>query len=31
MVPSVDEFVKEIDFEKRTVTFELIEGMRPWK
>ncbi|RUA06124.1 MAG: 16S rRNA processing protein RimM [Fusobacteria bacterium] len=29
MVPSVDEFVKEINFEKRTVTFELIEGMRP--
>lgn len=31
MVPSVDEFVKDIDFEKRVVTFELIEGMRPWK
>ncbi len=29
MVPSVDEFVKDIDFEKRVVTFELIEGMRP--
>jgi 16S rRNA processing protein RimM len=29
MVPSVDEFVKEINFEKRTVTFKLIEGMRP--
>jgi 16S rRNA processing protein RimM len=29
MVPSVDEFVKEINFEKRTITFELIEGMRP--
>lgn len=29
MVPSVDEFVKDIDFEKRVVTFKLIEGMRP--
>jgi len=29
MVPSVDEFVKDIDFEKRVVTFDLIEGMRP--
>jgi 16S rRNA processing protein RimM len=29
MVPSVDEFVKNIDFEKRVVTFDLIEGMRP--
>ena len=31
MVPSVDEFVKDIDFEKRVVTLDLIEGMRPWK
>jgi len=29
MVPSVEEFVKDIDFEKRVVTFDLIEGMRP--
>uniref|UniRef100_A0A2R5L0N5 16S rRNA processing protein RimM n=1 Tax=Hirondellea gigas TaxID=1518452 RepID=A0A2R5L0N5_9CRUS len=29
MVPSVDQFVKEVDFEKRVVIFELIEGMRP--
>jgi len=31
MVPSVEEFVKDIDFEKRVVTFDLIDGMRPWK
>ena len=29
MVPSVDEFVKEINFEKRVVIFDLIEGMKP--
>jgi 16S rRNA processing protein RimM len=29
MVPDVEEFVKDIDFEKRVITFELIEGMRP--
>ncbi|MCK5780723.1 MAG: 16S rRNA processing protein RimM [Psychrilyobacter sp.] len=29
MVPSVEEFVKDIDFEKKVVVFDLIDGMRP--
>lgn len=28
MIPAVEQFVKEIDFEKERITVELIEGMR---
>lgn len=28
MIPAVDEFVQEVNFEKRVVTVKLIEGMR---
>ena len=31
MIPDIDEFVKKIDFDKRTIFVELIDGMREMK
>lgn len=31
MIPNIDEFVKEIDFEKRVILVELIDGMKESK
>lgn len=31
MIPGIEEFVKEIDFEGRKITVELIDGMKPEK
>ncbi|MFR1676756.1 MAG: ribosome maturation factor RimM, partial [Fusobacterium sp.] len=31
MIPDIDEFVKKIDFDKRTIYVELIDGMREMK
>ncbi|WP_319202781.1 ribosome maturation factor RimM [uncultured Ilyobacter sp.] len=31
MIPGIEEFIKDIDFEKRKITVKLIEGMKPEK